>query len=86
MQIEGLVEENRIAGFQQVLLLRDGNEVFEASFPLMPRNSAPVTDNGSLLLLTGICVVHADLDHNPVSFGILMQSAKDIIILRRASW
>lgn len=86
VQIKGMVEESHVAGGKRVLLLRDGNEVFESSFPLSGRGSTSGTDNGSLLLVTGICVVHADLDHNPVSFGILMKSAQDIVILSRASW
>jgi len=86
VQIQGLVEESHVAGSKRVLILRDGNEVFEASLPLSGRDSAPVTAIGSLLLLTGICVVHADLDRNPVSFEILMKSARDIVILSRASW
>lgn len=86
VQIQGLVEESHIAGSKRVLILRDGNEVFEASLPLSGRDSASVTAIGSLLLLTGICVVHADLDRSPVSFEILMKSARDIVILSRASW
>ena len=86
VQIQGLIMESHSAGGKRVLLLRDGDEVFEASFPLSNTGPAPDTGNGSLLLLTGICVVHADLYHNPASFGILMRSAQDIIILNRASW
>jgi hypothetical protein len=76
-----MVEESHVAGGKRVLILRDRNEVFEASFPLSGKGSAPVTDIGSLLLLTGICVVHVDLDHNPVSFGILMRPVPDIVVL-----
>ncbi|WP_263373406.1 diguanylate cyclase [Granulicella aggregans] len=86
VQIQGRVEESHVAGERRVLLLRDGNEVFEASFPLSGKGSAPGTDNGTLLLLTGICVVHADLYHNPVSFSILLNTPQDIVILNRASW
>lgn len=86
VQIKGMVEESHVAGGKRVLILRDRNEVFEASFPLSGKGSAPVTDIGSLLLLTGICVVHVDLDHNPVSFGILMRPVPDIVVLSRASW
>ncbi|MBC7926700.1 MAG: GGDEF domain-containing protein, partial [Bryobacteraceae bacterium] len=61
------------------------SEVFEAHLPL----SAAVDATeyiGSVVLLTGICTVHGDSDHNPVSFSILLRSSKDIIVVKHASW
>jgi signal transduction histidine kinase/DNA-binding response OmpR family regulator len=43
--------------------------------------------DGSLLRLTGVCLVHAaDRDHLPRSFQILLGSPGDIAVLHDASW
>ncbi|MBC7924915.1 MAG: hypothetical protein H7039_04590, partial [Bryobacteraceae bacterium] len=71
VSLEGTVAESHLQGGQRVWILRQGSEVFEAHLPL----SAAVDATeyiGSVVLLTGICTVHGDSDHNPVSFSILL--------------
>ena len=87
VQIQGQVEENHIQAGQRVWILREGSEVFEAYLPL----SAPIAHeqdvgSGSILLLTGICTAHTDSDRKPISFGILLRSSNDIVVLKHASW
>ena len=87
VQLRGRVEESHIQGGQRVWILRDGSEVFEAYLPLSATaGSAEGLGSGNVLLLTGICTVHADSDHKPISFGILLRSSKDIVVLEHASW
>lgn len=87
VQIEGRVEEHHIQGGQRVWILREGSEVFEAYLPL----SAPLAHEqdlggGSILLLTGICTAQTDSDRKPISFGILLRSSTDIVVLQHPSW
>ena len=87
VQLQGKVAESHVQRGQRVLILRQDAEVFEATLPLSVAED-PEIEIGSVLLLTGICMVHAapDSDHNPLSFGILLRSSKDIAILEHASW
>ena len=86
VQLQGKVSESHVQRGQRVLILRQGMDVFEATLP--SSTQAPELEVGSTVLLTGICTVHAapDSDRNPLSFGILLRSAKDIAILEHASW
>ncbi len=87
VQLQGKVVENLVQRGQRVLILRQGGEVFEATFQLSPPEG-PGIELGSILLLTGICTVHTDAnsDGSPRSFEILVRSSKDIAILEHASW
>jgi PAS domain S-box-containing protein len=87
VQLQGRVEESHMQGGQRVWILRDRSEVFEASLPLSATaDRLQDLGNGSVLLLTGICTVHADSDHKPISFGILLRSSNDIVVLQHTSW
>jgi diguanylate cyclase (GGDEF)-like protein len=87
VQLQGNIVESHIQGGQRIWILRQGSQSFEAYLPL-PAAAGPMPNigNGSVLLLTGICTIHTDFDRNPISFGILLRSLKDIVILKQASW
>ncbi len=87
VQIRGEVVESRIQGGQRIWTLRQDGKVFDAYLPLSSLDKS--TDDlgvGSILSLTGICAVQVDFDRNPTSFGILLRSPRDIVVLRRMSW
>jgi diguanylate cyclase (GGDEF)-like protein len=87
VQLQGEVVESHIQGGQRVWILRQDSEVFEAYLPLSAvADGMENRGSGSVLLLAGICTVHADSDRNPISFGILLRSSKDIVVLKHASW
>ncbi len=86
VELTGTVEESHIEAGQRVWLLQNAGQVFEAQ--LLRSSSGPMPDlaPGTVLRLTGICIVRAGLDHSPVSFGILLRDPADIAILKRAPW
>ena len=86
VQLEGTVEESHIAGGERIWLLRDGSEVFEAHLPLSTIHGMPEIGSGSVLRLVGICTVHADSDHYPLSFSLLLRDPSDLVVLKSASW
>ncbi len=86
VELRGQIVNSRRGGSEDVFLLRQGEELFEAH---LNRSSAdPVSHiaDGSEVLLTGICVISSDADRNPASFVILLRSPSDIAILKAASW
>ncbi len=87
VQLQGKVVESLVQRGQRALILRQADDVFEATFQLSSAE-VPGIEVGSTLLLTGICRVHSvpDSGHSPLSFGILVRSAKDIALLEHASW
>jgi len=87
VQLQGRVLESHIQNGQRVWILEQGRVVFEAYLPLST-TAQGVEDIGSggVLLLSGICVVHADTNRQPISFGILLRSPQDIVVLQRAPW
>jgi diguanylate cyclase (GGDEF)-like protein len=87
VRLQAEVMENRIDGDQRVWLMRQGGTTFEARLPLLSSSPALAKIGvGGVLSLTGICTVHADSDRNPVSFGILLRSENDILVIRQAPW
>ena len=87
VQLTGRIAESYVQNGRHVLILRRGTNVFEATFSVSQR-LAPGIQTGSTVLLTGICAVHSspDSEHQPLSFGILVRSPEDIVILEHASW
>jgi diguanylate cyclase (GGDEF)-like protein len=86
VQLQGTVAESHKQADQLVWTLRQGSDVFKAYLPLSVATSRENTGSGSVLLLTGICTIRVDRDRNPVSFGILLRSPQDMVILRQAPW
>jgi diguanylate cyclase (GGDEF)-like protein len=87
VQLAATLEESQIRGAELTWIVRQNKEVFTAHAPVSV--ASPGLTNiadGSLLSLTGICIVHADSDRTPISFSLLLRSPYDIVILKRASW
>jgi len=88
VQLRGEVLESRVQEGQRIWTMSEDGKTFEASL-LSPVGDEGGTDNlraGSVLLLTGVCVVHGDFDRTPTSFSILLRSPRDILVLKRSSW
>ena len=68
------------------LLLKSGEAHFVATFPDRLSGALLNLKEGSLLRLKGICAVDVDDNKRPVSFRLLLRSAKDLEIIRSASW
>jgi len=85
VQLDGTVVESHAEGGQQAWTMRQGDQVFDAYMPV-PAGRLKEIGMGSLLALTGICQVHLNSDHVPVSFSLLVQTPDDVVVLQHASW
>jgi len=69
------------------LNMESGNILFLAQLEdPVPAKSLEALVPGSLLQLTGICVLQADEDHNPRSFRILVHSMSDVAVIEPPPW
>jgi diguanylate cyclase (GGDEF)-like protein len=81
------VVESRIERGLRVWILRQGSAVFDAYLPILATDQKTRDlGDGSVLLITGICTVHADRERAPTSFSILLRSPQDIVVLRQTPW
>jgi PAS domain S-box-containing protein len=72
---------------QQVLLLQEGEVNFKAE--LETRGNLPglvSLQEGSLLALTGVCLVQVDGNGETRSFRILLRRPDDVVLLKQPSW
>ncbi len=87
VQLQGEVVESRIQRGQRAWILRQGGAVFDAYLPIVATDQKTRDlGDGSILLITGICTVHADRERTPTSFSILLRSPQDIVVLRQTPW
>jgi PAS domain S-box-containing protein len=71
----------------EVLTLQRGDTAFTAGLRrVMAAPPMETIRSGSLVEVTGICVVDVDRDRFPVSFRILLRSPLDIVIVQQAPW
>jgi PAS domain S-box-containing protein len=69
------------------LNMESGNILFLAQVEdPVPAKSLKALVPGSLLQLTGICVLEADEDHTPRSFRILVRSMSDVAVIQPPPW
>ncbi len=87
VQIDGRVIQSRTEGARRILMLRAGDEVFEARQEDVPsgRPTEGVKE-GSIVRLTGICSIITDADRKPTSFYIVLRSERDMVLLKSAPW
>jgi hypothetical protein len=68
----------------QVLLLQDGNTVFETR---LPKTEGPdALQKGSQLEVTGVAKIEVDDNGVPNMFRLLLRSADDVKVLQMPSW
>ena len=86
INIQGKLKYYREHLNRRVLVLESPDRVtFEATFA-RPSLQMPDVQEGSLLSLTGICVVRADENGNPLDFELVLRSPADIQVLAAPSW
>lgn len=88
VEVEGdLLRETRGADGIVALSLSQAGTPFQAVLPPGNRiDGLAALRPGSLLRVSGICVIHADRDHNPQKLDILLRSAADVTVLRSPGW
>ena len=86
IQIEGTLKYFREHLNRRVLVVESRDHVtFEATFAREPDQTINV-EPGSRVALTGICVVRADENGNPLDFEVVLRSPADIQIVAPPPW
>jgi diguanylate cyclase (GGDEF)-like protein len=85
VRLEGRLEQVIPGVEEHVLFLREGETVFTARLPKRTGGSG-IPPVGSTIKVTGVCATRVDSGHEARSFRILMRSAADIVVLKRAPW
>ncbi len=87
VKINGRLLDHFVRGKRRIFTLQLGTFTFTAR---LPENA--VTDqlrsirDGSQLQILGVWSVETDEYRHPTSFGVLLRSAGDIVVLQQASW
>jgi signal transduction histidine kinase/CheY-like chemotaxis protein len=71
---------------QQVLTLSDAKTTFNAIGHEKRSDTWNSLREGSLVKVTGICVIERDTAGNPQSFKVRLRSLRDVIVLQTPSW
>jgi diguanylate cyclase (GGDEF)-like protein len=69
-----------------VWLLRDGTNHFNAVLERTPGVAAPVFSNGSVLTVTGVFSVQVDENRKPLNLSVLLRNPADLVVTEKASW
>jgi hypothetical protein len=87
IRVKGRLTGSSINPGEQVLLLQDGNVVFEARLtePNIP-SSFEKLEGGSGLEVSGICTIETDENRVPSMFRIRLRFPKDVVVLQTPSW
>jgi len=87
MMTEGTVLDSALTGTEQILMMRDGNQMFRARLPLSPRaTTSTVWAPETRLRLTGICRVEPATTSSALTFQLLMRSPADVQIVTMPPW
>lgn len=91
VNIEGTLVSAVRQGDQDVLIMRQADEVFEAQFsPAGPDRQFVALRQGSTLRLTGILLVQSVTETasvvRPESLRVLLRSPADVLVLQKAPW
>ena len=87
ISVKGRLTGSSIGPGDQVLLLQDGNIVFEARLTeaQIPKAFVELVE-GSQLEVTGICTIEVDENHVPHMFRVRLRSPEDVVVLQLPSW
>jgi diguanylate cyclase (GGDEF)-like protein len=86
VQVDGLLLYKSRTAVEKTLVLTENGNLFST---LLPAGSLDNFDNlrpGSLLRVTGICLIHVTPSKTPQALDILVQSPSGIIVLAQPSW
>ncbi|MBV8897138.1 MAG: hypothetical protein JO051_11550, partial [Acidobacteriaceae bacterium] len=84
VEMEGKLVSHISRAGEMSLYLSDRHTVFQAQLDVSRDETDPIPNlkDGSLLRVTGICIVQADQNRDPRSFFILLRSPRDIFVAR----
>ena len=87
IRVKGRLTGSSIGPGDQVLLLQEGNIVFEARLAeaQIPKAFVELVE-GSQLEVTGICTIEVDENHVPHMFRVRLRSPEDVVVLQLPSW
>jgi signal transduction histidine kinase/DNA-binding response OmpR family regulator len=87
IRVQGRLTGSSINPGEQVLLLQDGNIIFEARLAeLRVQDEFAKLEVGSQLEVSGICTIETDENRVPNMFRVRMRSPKDLAVLRSPPW
>jgi PAS domain S-box-containing protein len=87
VKMQGRLVQIALTPDEKVLVLRQGTALFTAaSKATFPEGALESLREGTLLQVTGVCVVDNDASGNPQSFKIRFDAPDGIVILQRPSW
>jgi diguanylate cyclase (GGDEF)-like protein len=88
VELEGqLVDWSRLDSGAATISLTENRQAFLAVLaPGYPAEMMLGLQRGSRIRVKGICVIHADREHNPREVNVLPQSPSDIVVLTSPSW
>jgi signal transduction histidine kinase/CheY-like chemotaxis protein len=87
LSVKGRFTGSSLSPGDQVLLLQDGNIVFEARLAeaKVPEAFVKLVE-GSQLEVSGICTIEVDENHVPHMFRVRLRSPKDVVVLQLPPW
>ena len=87
VRVEGYLSNEITTPYYSEFTLNAGDTPFTVRLDRsFPSNVLDDIRLGSLLEVTGICVVRTNENHLPESFHLLIRSPKDIVVVHQASW
>jgi signal transduction histidine kinase/CheY-like chemotaxis protein len=84
--VTALLEGDESQRDKPALLLESGDSHFVATFPDRASAARLNLTQASILRVTGVCAVEVDDSKEPISFRLLLRSARDVKTVRRAPW
>ncbi|MGO8814364.1 MAG: response regulator [Terriglobia bacterium] len=87
VKIEGTLVQSALTPDERVLVLRQGTNIFTA-VSKTTLNGGELTSlrDGTLLDVTGICVVDYNVGGDPTAFKIRFDAPNDLVVLRKPTW
>jgi len=87
VQMDGTLEGSFSAARERILVLKSGDTAFHTLLSVGKSGTEQIDlRDGSRLRVTGICLVHSEENHRPVSFILVLRTPADVTILSRAPW
>ncbi len=84
--VRGRLSARMMLPNQQVLTLNDMKTTFSAIGHEKRSDGWSSLREGSVLRVTGICIIERDAAGNPQSFKVRLRSLQDIVVLQNPSW
>ena len=87
VQMEGTLEGSFSTSMEQVLVLKSGDTTFHTVLGTGKSGAGPnALRDGSRLRVSGICLVHSEEHHHPMSFILVLRTPADVAILSNEPW